>query len=132
MAKAPIKIMGMRVGQIDGRDMLIFQGKDGIGRPMEMCVPTNGWDIIHEEGRKQIASAFNLANPTDPDRWVPSVHPDGAPFQLGTTENGKVALIARQGLPGEVRLSLDRNTALELSQALREQALVTPEDRSKH
>jgi len=132
MPSEPVKIIGMQVKQVDGVAAIVFVGHEPGGEVVELCVPTAAWDEVHQEGQRMISTAFNLANPPAPGHWTPSQHQDGAPFELATSETGRILLVGRMGLPGEVRLSLDRATALALSESLKDRALATPADNAQH
>lgn len=118
MAKQPLRTMGLEVREVDGLRLVIFKAKDSVGRDIEMSVPAEGWDAIYEDGAAKIMAAANASTPVKPGEWVRSFHREGVPAKVGTTDDGKVLLIARLGLPTETRLSFDRSDALALSREL--------------
>ncbi|MFG1211036.1 hypothetical protein V5F72_01280 [Xanthobacter flavus] len=99
---------------------------------MEACIPANGWDAVVADVAKRIAAAQNAGSTIIPGQWVPSRHQDAEQMKVGTTDDGKVLLIARLGLPDEVRLSMPPTTAQELAASLAEEASRDMASKSSH
>lgn len=122
MAKKPAKVMATRVGELEGRAVVVLTGKDGAGRPVEMCIPVEGWDAVHADGQNKIIAAKNQEHAFIPGQWIPSIQKEAGQMRAETTDDGKVVLMVRLGLPDELRLSMAPSTAHELSDALRASA----------
>ena len=122
MEKKPARVFHVRIGDLDGRAVIIFGGKGGAGRSIEVCVPAEGWTAIDVDVRRKLAASENAAHPPIPGQWAPTHHEDAGQMKTGTTDDGRVLLIARLGLPDEVRLSMDRSTARALADSLAEEA----------
>lgn len=132
MAKEPLKVAGLEVRTVEGVRLMVFRAKDSSGRDIEMSVPAEGWDAVYEDGTAKIMAAANASTPVKPGEWVRSFHRVGTPAKVGTTDEGKVLLIARLGTPTETRLSFDRSDALALSRELFSTADRLPAPPGKH
>lgn len=132
MAKAPAKVFHVRIGEIEGVPVVIFGAKDSAGRSVEACIPVAGWDAVSADVSRRIAATANAATPITPGQWAPSRHQDAEQMKVGTTDDGKVLLIARLGLPDEVRLSMPQSTARDLAAILAEEASREGASRSEH
>ena len=122
MAKTPARIMRSEARVVDGRHVIVFCGKDSAGRSVEMCIPAEGLEAAFVESAKRLTAAQNQASRATAQEWAQSRHLPAEVCRVATTDDGKVVLTARLGLPDEVSLSFDPDTAREIADSLRNEA----------
>jgi len=122
MAKQPIKVMSSEVRSIDGRNFVVFTGRDSIGRAVEMMFPADSLDAVYEDTRTRLEALSNAGDANIAGGWERSFSRPGIPARLGATDRDEIMLIVRAGSPTEARITFNRDDALALAKEMHETA----------
>ena len=99
--------------EIEGKTAVVFVGDEGA----EICFPAVGLNAVFENA-KRLAMAYDSQHNRVSEEWKFVLYAHPSSWNVGTTEDGKIALMIDQGRPTEQTLTLSWDHAAELGKRL--------------
>jgi hypothetical protein len=99
--------------EIEGKTAVVFVGDEGV----EICFPAAGLNAVFENA-KRLAMAYDSQHNRVSEEWKFGLCAHPSSWNVGTTEDGKIALMIDQGRPTEQTLTLSWDHAAELGKRL--------------
>ena len=87
--------------EIEGKTAVVFVGDEGA----EICFPAVGLNAVFENA-KRLAMAYDSQHNRVSEEWKFALHAHPSSWNVGITDDGKVALMIDQGRPTEQTLTL--------------------------
>ena len=97
--------------EFEGRTTVVFVGEQGA----EVSFPAVGLGDVFKNA-KRLAMAHDSQHNRASEEWKVNAHPSS--WSLGTTDDGKIALMIDQGRPSEQTLTLSSDHAAELGKQM--------------
>ena len=107
--------------EIEGKTAVVLVGDQGV----EIGFPAVGLSAFFENA-KRLAMAYDSQHNRASEEWNFALYNHPSSWNLGTTDDGKVALMIDQGRPSEQTLTLSPDHAAELGKQLVELAASGP------
>ena len=101
--------------EIEGKTAVVLVGDQGA----EIGFPAVGLSAVFENA-KRLAMAYDSQHNRSSEEWKFVLYQHPSSWNLGTTDDGKVALMIDQGRPSEQTLTLSPDHAAELGKRLAE------------
>ena len=99
--------------EIEGKTAVVFVGDEGA----EICFLAVGLNAVFENA-KRLAMAYDSQHNRLSEEWKFALYAHPSSWNVGTTEDGKIALMIDQGRPTEQTLTLSWDHAAELGKRL--------------
>jgi len=87
--------------EIEGKTAVVFVGDEGA----EICFPAVGLNAVFENA-KRLAMAYDSQHNRVSEEWKFALYAHPSSWNVGITDDGKVALMIDQGRPTEQTLTL--------------------------